>query len=115
MKRANSAADGATPLYERLCESLRESIAGGRLAPGTRLPSTRALAHELRVSRNTVINAYEQLALEGFVVATAGSGTRVRGAQPTRGDSRTFLQQSGYPADAVHFSDEDGNALYVHR
>jgi DNA-binding transcriptional regulator YhcF (GntR family) len=115
LKRATSAADGATPLYERLCESLRESIAAGRLAPGTRLPSTRALARELRVSRNTVLNAYEQLTLQGFVIATAGSGTRVRGVQPTRADSRTFLQQSGYPAEAVPFADEDGNALYVHR
>jgi DNA-binding GntR family transcriptional regulator len=115
MKRATSGAEGTTPLYERLCESLRESIGSGRLAPGTRLPSTRALARELHVSRNTVVSAYEQLALEGFVVATHGSGTRVRGAQPTRADFRRFLQQSGYPADAIHFADEDGNGLYVHR
>jgi DNA-binding GntR family transcriptional regulator len=115
MKRATSAAHGATPLYERLCESLRESIVSERLAPGARLPSTRALARELHLSRNTVINAYEQLALEGFVVTRIGSGTHVRGAQPTRGDLRMFVQQSGYPADAVRFSDEDGNALYIHR
>lgn len=115
MKRATSAADGATSLFERLCDSLRESIAGGRLAPGTRLPSTRALARELSVSRNTVVNAYEQLALEGFVIATRGSGTRVCGARPTRADYQTFLRQSGYPADAVHFADADGNELYVHR
>jgi len=115
MKRATSAAEGSTPLYERLCESLRESIAGGRLVPGTRLPSTRALARELRVSRNTVVSAYEQLALEGFVVAVPGSGTRVRGAQPARGDLETFLRESGYPAAAIHFTDDEGNALYVHR
>jgi GntR family transcriptional regulator/MocR family aminotransferase len=115
MKRATSAPEGSTSLYERLCESLRDAIAGGRLAPGTRLPSTRALARQLSVSRNTVVNAYEQLALEGFIVATPGSGTRVCGARPTRADSRTFLQRSGYPADAIHFADEDGNALYVHR
>ena len=115
MKRATSAADGTTSLYERLCDSLRESIACGRLAPGTRLPSTRSLARELRVSRNTVVNAYEQLALEGFVVAVRGSGTCVRGAQPTRTDGRTFLQAAGYPADAIRFPDVDGNTLYLHR
>ncbi|HEY0159623.1 MAG TPA: winged helix-turn-helix domain-containing protein [Thermoanaerobaculia bacterium] len=115
MKRATSAADGATPLYERLCESLRESIASGRLAPGTKLPSTRALARELRVSRNTVVNAYEQLALEGFVVTRIGSGTHVLGAKPTRVDLQKFVRQSGYPADAVAFADEEGNALYIHR
>ena len=115
MKRASSAVNGSTPLYEQLCQSLRESIASGRLAPGSRLPSSRALARELCVSRNTVVNAYEQLALEGFVIATKGSVTRVRGARPTTSDERTFLQQAGYPADAIDFSDEDGNALYVHR
>lgn len=115
MKRATSAAEGATSLFERLCESLRESIVSGRLAPGTRLPSTRSLARELCVSRNTVVNAYEQLTSEGFLIAARGSGTRVRGVRPTRADYQAFLRRSGYPADAVHFADEDGNALYVHR
>jgi DNA-binding GntR family transcriptional regulator len=115
MKRATSGREGATPLYEQLCESLRRAISDGSLEPGAPLPSTRALAAELRVSRNTVMNAYEQLALEGLVIATRGSGTRVRGVQPTRGDYDRFLKASGYPADAVAFTDEEGNRLYVHR
>jgi GntR family transcriptional regulator/MocR family aminotransferase len=115
MKRATSRANGATPLYEQLCESLRAAIAGGRLEPGTRLPSTRTLARELRISRNTVVAAYEQLALEGLLVATIGSGTRVRGKKPTRTDSANFLRNSGYPADSVRFSDVEGNEIYLHR
>ena len=56
---------------------LRDSIRGGRLLPDTRLPSSRALAAELGVSRRLVVEAYEQLAAEGHLVARRGSGTRV--------------------------------------
>jgi DNA-binding GntR family transcriptional regulator len=115
MKRATSDANGSTPLYEQLCESLRADIASGRLAPGTRLPSTRTLARELRLSRNTVVAAYEQLVLEGLLIATVGSGTRVSGKKPARADLRAFLSESGYPSDSVHFVDCDGNNVYVHR
>jgi GntR family transcriptional regulator/MocR family aminotransferase len=115
MKRATSHPDGATPLYERLCESLRADIASGRLAAGTRLPSTRTLARELRISRNTVVVAYEQLALEGLLIATIGSGTRVCGAKPTRTDFASFLRNSGYPSDSVSLDDCEGNAIYLHR
>jgi GntR family transcriptional regulator / MocR family aminotransferase len=64
-------------------ESLRAAIRGGRLAAGTRLPSTRDLAAQLGVSRGTVAQAYEQLAAEGWLTARSGSGTRVAlGALP---------------------------------
>jgi GntR family transcriptional regulator/MocR family aminotransferase len=56
---------------------LRDSIRSGRLRPGVRLPSSRALGAELGVSRRLVVEAYEQLAAEGYVVSAQGSGTRV--------------------------------------
>lgn len=115
MKRATSGANGSTPLYEQLCDSLRAAIASGRLEAGTRLPSTRTLARELGLSRNTVVAAYEQLALEGVVIATAGSGTRVCGKKPTGTDYANFLRKSGYPADSVSFRDGEGNEIYLHR
>jgi GntR family transcriptional regulator/MocR family aminotransferase len=58
-------------------ESLRAAIRSGRLAAGTRLPSTRDLAAQLGLSRGTVAQAYEQLAAEGWLTARSGSGTRV--------------------------------------
>jgi len=58
-------------------EALREAVRSGRLAGGTRLPSSRALAADLGVSRNTVADAYGQLAAEGWLTAAHGSGTRV--------------------------------------
>src|SRR5262245_47338839 len=57
------------PLYRRVYHALKSSIREGRLAPDARLPSTRELAADLRVSRNTVLLAYEQLLAEGYVVS----------------------------------------------
>ncbi|MFA1537499.1 MocR-like pyridoxine biosynthesis transcription factor PdxR [Actinomadura monticuli] len=57
--------------------ALRAAIATGRLAPGTALPSTRALSAELGFARGTVSAAYDQLAAEGHLIAVPGSGTRV--------------------------------------
>lgn len=65
------------PLYRQLYETLRESILTGQLKGGTRLPSTRALAEELDISRNTVINAFSQLTAEGYLDSRTGFGTCV--------------------------------------
>jgi GntR family transcriptional regulator/MocR family aminotransferase len=61
----------------QLEEHLRDSIRAGRLRPGTRLPSSRGLATQLGVSRRLVVEVYEQLGAEGYLVARRGSGTRV--------------------------------------
>jgi GntR family transcriptional regulator/MocR family aminotransferase len=68
----------AGPLHARLAQALRDSIRHGRLATGTALPPSRVLAAELGCSRWVVTEAYAQLAAEGYLEATAGSGTRVR-------------------------------------
>jgi GntR family transcriptional regulator / MocR family aminotransferase len=57
--------------------SLRGAIIDGRLGPGTRLPSSRALAAELGCARATVVAAYEQLVAEGYLLAKVGAGTTV--------------------------------------
>lgn len=59
--------------------ALRDAIRSGRLAPQARLPSTRALAAELGLARNTVAAAYEQLVAEGYLAARVGAGTTVVG------------------------------------
>ncbi|MGP4111873.1 MocR-like pyridoxine biosynthesis transcription factor PdxR [Streptomyces sp. 4N509B] len=60
-----------------LTRALREAIRDGRLAPGTRLPSSRSLAADLGMARNTVADAYAELTAEGWLLAHQGSGTRV--------------------------------------
>jgi GntR family transcriptional regulator/MocR family aminotransferase len=64
-------------LRSQVEDGLRAAIREGRLAPGTRLPSSRALAVDLGVTRGLVVEAYEQLAAEGYVTTVQGSGTRV--------------------------------------
>jgi GntR family transcriptional regulator/MocR family aminotransferase len=68
---------GHGPLRRRLRDSLREAIGSGRLAPGSRLPSSRTLAADLGVSRGVVVDAYAQLSAEGFLVSRPGWGTTV--------------------------------------
>jgi GntR family transcriptional regulator / MocR family aminotransferase len=70
-------ADAKIPLFRQIFDELRNAILTGRLKPGTCLPSTRQLAAELNVSRNTVLSAYDQLLAEGYLEGVAGSGTFV--------------------------------------
>jgi len=70
------------PLFRQLYEGLSEAIRAGQFAPGARLPSTRAMARDLAVSRNTVHLAFEQLIAEGFLAGKQGAGTYVAGALP---------------------------------
>ncbi|MBI5303903.1 MAG: PLP-dependent aminotransferase family protein [Chloroflexi bacterium] len=71
-----------TALHRQLYYRLSHAILTHRLAPGVRLPPTRALAAELGVSRNTVVNAFEQLLAEGYIEGKVGSGTYVSHALP---------------------------------
>ncbi|CAM5605845.1 MocR-like pyridoxine biosynthesis transcription factor PdxR [Streptomyces griseomycini] len=70
--------------------ALREAVRSGRLAPGTRLPSSRDLAADLKVSRGLVTEAYEQLTAEGYLRSGRGAGTwvgdAVRAARPRAHD-----------------------------
>ncbi|MFL5661499.1 MAG: PLP-dependent aminotransferase family protein [Ktedonobacteraceae bacterium] len=74
--------NASAPLYRQLYERLRAEILAGQLEAGARLPSTRVLASELGVSRNTTALAYEQLLLEGYIESRVGDGTRVARLQP---------------------------------
>jgi GntR family transcriptional regulator/MocR family aminotransferase len=68
---------GAATLHEQLERGLREQVRSGRLAPGTRLPSSRALAAQLGISRGVVLEAYAQLTAEGYLTSSQGAPTRV--------------------------------------
>lgn len=74
--------DSATPLYRQLYNELRDAMLSGRLAAGTRLPSTRWLADELDLSRNTIVATFEQLLAEGYLESRVGDGTYVTHALP---------------------------------
>ena len=115
------------PLYEQICEYFKQEIQEGRLAAGVRLPSSRALAGNLAVSRSTVDLAYDQLVSEGYIEAVpckgyyvcdieglyygtgrrqeqtdAGSGASQEGALEGR------LHETKRQADRESFKDRDG-------
>lgn len=72
----------ATPLFRQLYEGIRQAILSGIAGPGTRLPPTRDLAQQLGVSRQTVLNAYDQLMAEGYLSGKVGRGTFVSASLP---------------------------------
>src|ERR1700722_5666623 len=62
--------------------ALRDAVRTGRLGPGTRLPSSRALAADLGLARNTVAEVYSQLVAEGWLTPLTGSGALAAGGPP---------------------------------
>ena len=74
--------DGHGPLHAQLTRALKAAVLDGRLKTGERLPSSRNLAQELALSRNTVLASYEELIAEGFVMGRVGSGSYVAAIEP---------------------------------
>ena len=91
------------PLHGQLERELRQAIRAGRLTAGTVLPSTRALAAQHALSRGVVVEAYEQLIAEGYLVSQPGGATRVSNANvgpapaaTSRTEASTFRINFGY-------------------
>ncbi len=92
--------DGRGSLQRQTYRALRAAILGGRLQPGERLASTRELARELGIARNTILQAYDRLIAEGYATTRPASGTFVAATLPVapRGATRTRRTSS---ADGV--------------
>ncbi len=100
-------------IYEQLKRGLPAAVRDGL----TDLPSTRAMARELGVSRNTVMAAYDRLAAEGLIRGERGSGMRVMRRPeiiepPITGLNRA-VREAHYPARICPLRDPDGNPLYL--
>ncbi|MFM0325005.1 MocR-like pyridoxine biosynthesis transcription factor PdxR [Caballeronia glebae] len=78
----------AEPMYRQVLELMQQAILTGQLAPGTKLPSSRTLAIDLGIARNTVLHVYDQLTAEGYVNSTTGSGTYVADTAPRDGAAK---------------------------
>ena len=81
-------AQDALPLHRQLYEALRRAMLDGKLGAGERLPSSRDLAQDLGLSRNTVVAAINQLSVEGYLVSRVGSGTYVNDNVPKTATGR---------------------------
>ncbi|TCO44530.1 GntR family transcriptional regulator/MocR family aminotransferase [Kribbella antiqua] len=80
-----------------LVRALHDSIRSGRLPAGTRLPSSRSLARDLGIARNTVADAYGQLVAEGWLTARQGSGTVVANRAAVPADLTPVASQGVVP------------------
>ncbi len=80
------------PAGRWLCSALRAAILDGRLRPGARLPATRDLATRYRLSRGTIVTAFDQMKSEGYLTARSGSGTYVSTVLPD-----SLLEVRGQP------------------
>ena len=91
----------AVPLQRQVYLGIRRLILGGRLKPGSRLPSTRFLANELKVARTTVLDAFGQLIFEGYLQGKVGSGTRVSSHIPHDVQTLAYVTEQ-HPVPSVH-------------
>ena len=106
----------SAPLYHQLSTQLAAAIARDGRA-GEPLPSTRLLARMLRLSRNTVVTAYETLVAGGVIEGRIGSrmvivDRRAPAAAP-RFDPQRVMRDAMYPARTVTVEDPDGASLYL--
>lgn len=94
------------PLYEQLYASIKQSIEKGVLKPGEKLPSKRKLSAHLKISVNTVINAYDQLTDEGYLESIEKKGFYVRQAdwiQPAEKNPLTSFENKNATAKQYEF------------
>jgi GntR family transcriptional regulator / MocR family aminotransferase len=93
-----------TALTTQIVEQLRDAIGQGRIAAGARMPSSRRLAEQLDVSRNTVVRAYEWLAIEGYVESRPASGIFAATSLPDRapGGAKALAPLPGMPEPGSH-------------
>lgn len=109
----------AIPLRRQIALQIGQAIRGGAIPHAARLPSTRVMARLLRVSRNTVLAAYDDLAAEDLVRGERGSGMRVHhvaaAPEPSWFGLRQVIREAGYPAKVLAVEDPDGNPLYLRR
>lgn len=89
------------PLAVQLADALRDAASGGHLRGGDRLPSTRALAGRLGVSRTVTSAAYEQLHAEGWIAGRHGSGTYVTTSPPAPKPPKHVAVEGREPAPGL--------------
>ena len=103
-----------TPLTRQIYMQARSAVLSGALRPGTRVPSSRAMASKLGVARASVVLAYEHLLAEGYVESRHGSGTFIAedltGLVPRR-RSASRATKRAMPTPVQNFSDFERSAV----
>src|SRR4051794_39631836 len=98
---------GEESITSQIVERVRSAIESGELEPGTKLPSTRALAEQAGVNHLTAVRAYRRLAEAGYVMSGVGRGTFVRSVPPTAAaDSDGVWQHAVLPEQQQSYVNE---------
>jgi len=103
-----------TPLTRQIYMQVRSAVLSGALCPGTRVPSSRAMASKLGVARASVVSAYEQLLAEGYVESRRGSGTFISTqltGLPSRQRRAPRAVKRAVPTSAQTFPDFERSAV----
>lgn len=82
------------PFYRQIIRRIADAFLAGTLPPGTRLPTIRSLAIQLKINPNTIAKAYAELELRGIVTTQVGSGTFIseNTPEPAQAERDTLLQ-----------------------
>ena len=79
--------ESGVPVYRQIIDLVHSGRASGALSPGQRLPTVRQLAVDLKVNPNTVVRAYRELELTGFLTTHQGTGTFITEAKIERSEA----------------------------
>jgi GntR family transcriptional regulator/MocR family aminotransferase len=90
----------SVPIYRQIADRLREAVSAGRISAGSKLPSTRIFAEELNVSRNTVLQVFDTLINEGFLISRVGAGTYVSGESGKYDEPGQLPTESSNPGES---------------
>lgn len=105
------------PLHRQIYHQIARAIRNGSIPIEARVPSTQVMARLLRVFRNTVLAAHDDLAADGLVSGERGAGMRVNGTASvpklTLFGLRHVIRAAGYPARVLALADPDGDPFYI--
>jgi len=101
-------ANERTPIYAQLERGIRVAIATGRLRSGEQLPTVRQLAVDLSINPNTVIRAYRELEIRGFLDTHQGSGTFIAAQRVEPDDAERRRKLDGIVSDSIARAGAEG-------
>lgn len=101
-------ARSGVPVYRQIMDQVLGSIAAGRLVDGDQLPTVRQLAVDLQINPNTVIRAYRELEIRGFLDTQQGSGTFITPQRVTQDDEERRRKLDMIVSDCVARAGAEG-------
>jgi len=105
---------GSVSIVQQLTAQIRRQILEGQLKNGEKLPPTRELSKELHIARNSIVQVYEQLLSEGYLISRVGSGTFVAELQNVQFDQKEFPDTQNQHENSAHMIDGRPDMIRFH-